>query len=55
MNPQLQAVLAAIANDGGGVAPLYGGPAPQDSGSGDAGSDGNPGLRYGAPPPSRDA
>jgi len=38
-------------NDGGGVAPLYGGPVPVE----DSGSDGNPGLRYGAPPPSYDA
>jgi hypothetical protein len=37
-------------NDGGGVAPLYGGPVPNE----DAGGDGNPGLRYGAPPPSQD-
>jgi hypothetical protein len=36
-------------DDGGGVGPLYGGPFPAD-----AGSEGGPGLRYGAPPPSRD-
>jgi hypothetical protein len=38
-------------NDDGGIAPLYGGPVPAE----DSGSDGNPGLRYGAPPPSSEA
>lgn len=38
-------------NDSGGIAPLYGGPFPGE----DAGGDGNPGLRYGAPPPFSDA
>jgi hypothetical protein len=41
---------SALNQDGGGVGPLYGGPFPAD-----ANDDGNPGLRYGAPPVTRDA
>ncbi len=44
---------SAMVDDGGGIGPLYGGPFPGQDGGDDSG-DGNPGLRYGAPPPSSD-